>query len=687
MKTKSIALVLSLFIACNLFAQQNRDISRKEVFSVGFPKSLSFRNDRLGKGKDFSFWENSHLPFNSVTKKYLNEEVPIDSTFPAWANQYARLHPEKLMLIHLNGESTSTEDKKAHKTFFPGHWVYEAGTKLSENISKEINVVEVDDATVFSTSVHTYKAGDHKGEKLPLSVVLVSDNANGEKDWYNSEFAIVEHIDTINNTLSLKRGQHFSTSKVFDKGAYIAPIAADHWGGYLLWYYNLSTTCPRDSAGKNCADRCFENLVKWFGKDGELENLDGIGYDINYFEVSEKHHPKWDLDNNGVADRGIFNGKNLFRTGNWELIRKTRSHFGDEFIITSDGWNDDMQKAVGIMNGMESEGICKPWDAFREVSRTINEHTYWNLYNNARYKFSYIHFKLMNDEANMYRYSDLRRFGLGLATCLSAAYTAVTLPEMTGGELNKNNWLGMPISDIKYPAKSTPDLLNNGGVVMNAGFVRQFKFGNAHSKVINNELHIKGTGPDIYKNLAFFGPEVNITDGDLVIFLEAKAIEGLVDFEASDRVPRKVYAKLESPAGETIDSQFGFIGTAGFTPLCFYFRNAGKGKNSLRIKIEIEEQGEIALRNFSIHNSPLVMVREFKKGVVLVNASTDLVNFDLGKALPGKTKLKHLDVHTPKYEFYDEREKEYHLLFNNGQKVKNLKEVEVPGLNALFLLK
>ncbi len=684
MVKKLFVTIIYLFVLLQLFAQQKSNIAKKEVFTKGFPKSLLFRST-MGQDKDFESWEKAHLPYNAITKKYLNEEIPIDSALSAWANRYAKFHPEKLMLIHLNGESTSTEDKETHKTFFPGHWVYEAGTKLSENISEEIKVVKVDDVTVFSSSVHMYKAGDHKGEKLPLSVILVPVSANGEKNWYNSEFAIVEQIDTIKNSISLKRGQHFSTSKKFDRGTYIATIPADHWGGYLLWYYNLSTSCPRDSAGKNCADRNFDNLVNWFGKGGILENLDGIGYDIHYFEVSEKHHPKWDLDNNGVADRGVFNGKNLYRTGNWELIQKTRKHFGDNFIITGDGWNDDMQKAVGIMNGMESEGICKPWDAFREVSRTINQHTYWNLHNNARHKFSYIHFKLQNDEANIHRYSDLRRFGLGLATCLGVAYTAVTIPEMTGGELKKNNWLGSPASEIIYPSMKDPDLLRNDGIEMSANFINQFNFKEAHSEMINNELHIKGTDSVRYNTLAVKGPEVNITNGDLVVFLEVKAIDGLADFEITDRVPRKFYVKLEGLPGNKSEPQFGFLGTAGFTPLCFYFRNAGNSESPLQINFEVEEQGEIAIRNFTVHNSPLLMVREFEKGIVLVNASLDTTYVDLSKIFPTKLNLKQLQVDPAKIECYDERERDYHLHFNHGLPLENENKVEVPGLNALFL--
>ena len=170
---KELILILSSFliISNQLLAQTVRDISKKEVFTKGFPQSLSFRNDRLVQGKDFLFWEQAHLPYNAITKKYLNEEIVLDPMFAKWANMFASRNPEKLMLIHLNGECTSIENKEVHKTFFPGHWAYEAGTTLRESISKSDKTIKVRDATIFSKTAHTIMGGPRKGELLPHSII------------------------------------------------------------------------------------------------------------------------------------------------------------------------------------------------------------------------------------------------------------------------------------------------------------------------------------------------------------------------------------------------------------------------------------------------------------------------------------------------------------------------------------
>jgi hypothetical protein len=99
--------------------KKQRDMSQKEAFQQRFPLTLSFRNDRLGQRDGYEFWERQHLPYNAITKKFLREEIDIDPVLPAMANQFARNHPEKLMLIHLNGECTSAEDRNTHKNLFP----------------------------------------------------------------------------------------------------------------------------------------------------------------------------------------------------------------------------------------------------------------------------------------------------------------------------------------------------------------------------------------------------------------------------------------------------------------------------------------------------------------------------------------------------------------------------------------
>lgn len=666
----------ALFI---LVEPENR-LSQKEVFTKGFPVTLSFRNDKYGINEEFEFWEKAYLDVNSITKKYLTEEVDMDPVVAKYANIFSEKHPEKLMLLHLNGEGISIKHKQVHEKFFPGHWVYEAGTDLSADISENQTDIKVKSTEMFSEEAYSIHAQAKITGKLPHDIIIVEKDSNGNNLWYTSEFATIEKIDHDNNTITVKRGQYYSTSRSFDKNnTYIAPLSGASWGGNLMWYYNLSSVCPTDSNGNSCADIFLKDIKSWFSPEGILENLDGIGFDVNYFTST---HANWDVNNDGIADKGFVNGKNIWREGDWAFLQQLREIMGDDFLITADGWRDEMQRGVGILNGMETEGLCRPNDGYRQISRTINQHTYWNLYNDTRYKFSYITSKLSNPEDAKLS-EQLYRMGIGIATCLEVAYTTLPgqLAEAAGGDLNKPNWLGNVVSEIKYPAKKTPDLLKGAGLQMNTDLINEFDLSNVDYRVEDKTLYIKGKDSK-YNDLIISGPEVDLNKGDLIIFFEAKAIEGFYDFDKNDKVPRKINIKINGLPVNTLTEDSGmflnmhndlagFMGTAGYTPLSFYFRNVGKSSGKIKLSIEVEEQGEFAIRNLTIHNASSVIAREFENGVVLVNPSFDEYKFNLSDIFFEEKSFRRINDNTS---------------YNNGKAITN-NNVIVPALNALFLIK
>lgn len=687
-----------LLIYCSSNQEDKRDLTNKDVFTKGFPKTLAFRNDFFGLKEGYDLWESNYLNFNSITKKYLREEVDIDPVIAEYANKFAENHPERLMLLHLNGEGMSIEDKEIHQAFFPGHWIYEEGTFLSEDIDENQNILKVKSANLFSEKAYIVH-GDGKApdERLPHDLIIVEVDNEGNRLWNNSEYATIEKVDPETNILTVKRGQHFSNTRSFRKeNTYIAPLAGGSWGGNLMWYYNLSSACPKDKNGKTCADIFLGLIENWYSKDGILKNIDGIGYDVNYF-ISD--HKTWDCNNDGVADKGIVEGKNIWRDGDWKFLQDLRKSFGPEFIITADGWRDEMQRAVGVLNGMESEGLCRPNDAYRQMSKTINQHTYWNMYNNAKYKFSYITSKIKNP-VDVKISTQLHRMGIGLATCLGIAYNTVGQPESYGGSLNKPNWLGQPVSELNFTARQTPDLLNGAGVEMSADLINKFDFSEAEYRVDNKTFFIKGksmkTTP--YTNISIPGPEISLPqDGDLIVFFEAKAIDGYFDFKPTDRVPRKINIKINGTPSYNLPDETqndinmkndlgGFMGTPGFTPLSFYFRKVGKKDTPVKITLEVEEQGEFAIRNLIVHNAPYTMAREFENGVVLVNPSYDAYDFNLNKIFSGGEKYRRISVEKPVSGRLNSNFEEISA-YNNGEKIVDADKITVPGLNALFLIK
>jgi hypothetical protein len=635
-----VSSVIAAFILSGALLEEYTpgNTSQKEVFSQGYPKTILFRNDRIGKS-DYGEWENLHLHYSGTIKKYLTEEVDMDPVFAKYASRFVKTHPEKLMLVHLNGEGIANRKKATHQKFFPGHWIYEAGSLLDDDIEVSDIRIKVENAKPFLKEAYSMHGGGKIIGKLPHDLILVEVDEKGNRNWNQSEYATIEEIDYAKNELIIKRGRYFSKSRSFKKGkTYVAPLAGAYWGGNLMWYYNLSSMCPTDQDDNNCADIFSSFIKESFSDKGLIKDIDGIAFDVNYFSAT--HHRTWDCDNDGLADGGIVDGVNIWRLGNWDFLKRLRNSFGNDFIITADGWRKEMQCAIGILNGMETEGLCRPNDGYRQISRTINQQNYWKLYNNAKYQFSYITSKLRNEE-DIKIAPQLRRLGLGLASCLETAYTGspdFELPETYGGSLHRFNWLGQPAAPLNYLAKSTPDLLNGAGSQITSDFGNRFESVAAEITASNNTLTIKGTGDNARSNMLVKGPGVKISDGDMIIFFEARAIEGLVDFGVEDRIPRKINVKLEDyeeATGEkdrleiTLNNNLsGFIGTEGFAPLCFYFRNVGYGKKPIRFVMEIEELGEIEIKNLTIHNAPLIMVREFQNGMVLLNTSKEDYTLD-----------------------------------------------------------
>ncbi|MCC4211998.1 hypothetical protein [Leeuwenhoekiella parthenopeia] len=676
-----ITLISILLESTSLRAQQavsDKSLEDKEVFELGFPKTLSFRNDKWLLTSNYEQWEKGHIQTNGITKKYLQEETNMPPIAAQWASNYVQDHPEKLMLVHLNGEARSVNDKATFNKYFPGHWVYEKGSELKEDIQKNQKTILLDDASPFSLKAYQVHGHNTTIAFRPHDILLVKIDQEGNRIWDDYEFATLEAVDYQTNAIVIKRGQHGTKARSFSKSnTYIAPVAGDIWGGNLMFYYNLSSACPLDHNGQTAADVFLCEMKEWFGKGGQLENIDGIGFDVNYFKVK---HKTWDCNNDGIIDNGLINGKNIWQEGDLHFLENIRKTFGPEFIITADGWNDGMQRAVGILNGMESEGLCRWNDGFRQISRTINQHMYWNIHNSAAYKFSYITSKLRNPN-DILMADQLRRLGLGISSCLGVTYSPsanLKIPETVGGILNQPNWLGQPTGPMRYVLDNKIDLLEDSGVTMSNAIIKRFDLEKTTYKTDNGQLFLKGTDLNHRKDMVLKGPEIKAYSGDLLILLEAKAVDGLLDVDAESLVPRKINIRLEGLPKypeEPMNSHLlyndlsGFMGVKGYTPLMYYFRNVGN--TNLQLIFEVEEQGEFVIKNLQIFNSSCLITREFQNGLVIANPSLQPINLNSNQIFSDQFKYQGLEI---------------------PNKIETLKTnadipINIPALDALFIIK
>jgi len=684
-------------------AMRTRDLSNLEVFTAGFPRTLLFRPSPVAIER----WHRSGkldeilCCFNGNTMKYVGEEGPYFPELPKIMSAFKRRHPRKLCLLHLNGEARTITHRVFHERYFPGHWVYRPGVILKTDLTASATAIPVDDVRPFAQRVPLRRGNQIIGEMLP-SIILVPLDSKGNRLWYESEYAQIIAIDPRLRTLTVQRGQYFSQARSFQAGrTYIAPMHCEHWNG-LEWTLNMSTACPKDKNGETAADVCLREIKEWCSPGGPAGHVDGIGFDVIYFLAK---FPGWDLDNDGKADDGVApDGRRFFLEGVYNFLKRLRAAMGEDFLLTSDGWDPKNQRAVGVFNGIESEGLCAPNDAWRQYARTLNVHTYWNLHNNAKYRYSYITSKMLHPDDQKMRLQ-LCRLGLATACILEVSYCSVEdsgrkdglpmIPEMHRGVAQEMNWLGQPVGPIVFLTKTAPDLLSGKGQFVTPEFARSLE--TKRCKVTasaDGSLLIQGTSNNPYDTMEVTLRGIRITKGDLTIFFEAMAVEPLQGFDREDRIPRLItlhadgLPKYADERGRLsmYNDITAYMGTAGFTPQYGYFRRAGDGRGIIDLTFRFEDQGACKIRNLTIHNAPLAMVREFEKGVVLVNPSQETVVFNLERLIPTLRGVRLRRIKADPNAYQKSPEIDEMLSYNDGR-FENTRHIEVPPLNALFLEK
>lgn len=661
-RRRSLALLLAALFGCStslgltapVEAQANPagapGLDGKEAFSTGFPQGFVFRGEmQRPLHRNYDTWQAVFEGQAGMIRKFVTEELPkIVPDSVVWADRYARAHPEKLLLLHLNGEGRQvTTEASVHARYFPGHWVYHPGSALAADLSADGTEMRVADAGPFKVDAYLDRGDNESGKRwFPQMLALVALDERGNRDWNRCEFVVVTAVDKARRTVTVKRGQLFSKALPHAAGrTYAAPLAAGVWGGAPMAFYNLATTCPRDRAGRNAADAFVEEIAGWFAATGPLARFDGIAFDVNYWKPRDA---SWDVDNDNRPDGGIVGGNNVWREGDWAFLRALRRALGEGKLITADGQHAANQQAVGVLDGIESEGLVQHNDGFRGFSRAVNTHLYWAENNTRPRDFRYVVLKLKNP-ADEKRGDQLRRFAVGAASCLGARTTAI--PEgVLPAAFAAPGALGLPAGQLLRPARATPDLLR--GVDLLTHLVGEDCSLRRDERAGSIAIE-SARGSD----LTFTLKGLAVPAGDLTLFLDAQALEPLEGFAPEDAVPRMIEARVsETPRyGEGrydayYTELYGYCGTHRRSLIAFYLRRPGEPARTLDVSFRIEGRGRVALYGITAHAAADALVRVFDKGVVAVNPALEPREISLagvpgaGSSLPATVRVPALDA-------------------------------------------
>ncbi|WP_295578827.1 putative glycoside hydrolase [uncultured Lamprocystis sp.] len=206
---------------------------------------------------------------------------------------------------------------------FAGHWLYAAGTTLSRAIAANTTNVQVIDATLFN----------------PGRYVVIYDGRAGS--FENAEHAKVTAVNTDTNTLTLSSRGLKSTARAHPVGAIVAEHVIGN-GDALeaeIWTYNHSTTCPRDSSGRQLNVIMAEWLANNYNKDKDggvtKAKIHGIMFDADFHFIQDSfHNKKPDVNNDLVQDNGFSpTGENFWGEGLDDFYTNLRERLPNALIV------------------------------------------------------------------------------------------------------------------------------------------------------------------------------------------------------------------------------------------------------------------------------------------------------------------------------------------------------------------
>ncbi|MFC1765190.1 hypothetical protein ACFL6U_24350 [Planctomycetota bacterium] len=701
-----VSISIGFAVCLNAFGEpvfRSQDLSEYESFCDGFPRTLLFRKGSIVNWHERGVLDHHLGMFDADTRKYVGEETAFRQDWIDIMSAFKKRHPRKLSLIHLNGEARGVYRKEGHK-YFPGHWIFYPGEILNHDLSAQDQVIRVSTTVTFSQRTYQRRERGKLTEELFPPVIIVPLQPDGSKKWSMSEYASILKINEEKKEITLERGQYFSKAREFHASqAYIAPIHCEYWGAGTMWTLNLSSKCPPDPQGRTAVDIWLEEIKQWCGAGGPAEHVDGIGFDVIFFKAKRD---TWDIDADGKTDAGVAESGEDFNTrGQYRMLKRLRDQMGSDFILTSDAWDHKMQRAVGIFNGMENEGLCMYNDGWRKIAQTINTQRYWAEQGNAKYNYSYITSKLRHPE-DMKIADQLYRMGLGTACALGVSYTDASIPkrkdglpmipEMHQGRANTSNWLGQPVGEMVMLPKNAADILNGNGVPFSKSAMEDLETENCKITLHSDgSLLIEGTSENPYQEMEVTLRGLKVPEGDLTVFFEALALEPLTGYDPGDRIPRHITVHADGMPEDPPDQMGGrpmyndimaLMGTGGWQENCAHFRHAGAGTGTIDMTLRIEHQGACKIRNLTAHNAPMGFVREFENGVVLVNASQAEVEFELATLFPRAQSTGLWRMKAAPEDYLPGPATTRMLDIHNGRKLDS-PYIKLPPLEGLYLCK
>ena len=260
-----------------------------------------------------------------------------------------------------SGPTTQGGPEQRGCSIFAGHWLYKAGSRLTNSVDASGSSVTVEDSSKF-------KSGNY---------VVIYNPPTGS--FNNAEHAKITAINSNTNTLTLKRG--FKSNAVFHPQNSIVAQHVIGQGGHLEnWSYNMSTQSPVDANGNTAS----QAMSQWFSaniyKDKKGDSIsirvDGIQFDADFYD--ELTSKKTDANNDLIVDSGIStSGDNWWGRGLQDFYRQMRARFPDKFIISGNRRARGFEHLSGTqMEAFPAFNRTKPIPTYKDINSQISKYSF-----------------------------------------------------------------------------------------------------------------------------------------------------------------------------------------------------------------------------------------------------------------------------------------------------------------------
>ena len=638
------------------------------------PVAHFFRTPEQQGRRASTTWDEWYSKFSrlmGIEGKALSEEVLANNEkVRQYFSRFKELHPDQVVLLHFNGRARDPIYERG--PFFAGHWIYFEGATIESDLPAEEGIFEVrvSDVNLFKTNIGLR---NNKNEDIGFCRL----NADGTPDWHNSEQVRLVDIDHDSGIIKVERGCYGTKPMSFKAGnSYAAAhVSEGPWGSNsnLMWYYNFSPLSPRDKNGKQAVDILTEQLSSWFKKGGRLEKFDGVEFDVLH-HVPMPAIPAgrgMDLNADGKPDDGVFDGVQTYGIGVVNYVKDLRKHLGNDKMIMADNDRWFHQRAVGILNGIESETFpTGADDNFEDWAGGINRLLFWAA-NSDTPSFNYI------ARPDSRRIPDVRL--MLAAAALTDAGVSMKDPnkfneetkgsvliwdELQKGQENVLGWLGKGIAPAQRMATVSRNLMVDGVGLRD-------KISSSNCKIdIKREMIQLSNEPGNEKFMEFQIGEFKTNGQDLLVMATVKA-DPMTEYP--EEVARLMYVDVSGGEKGSLEKRvvknMALVNEKPFRA-GFYFR---KFSDPASLSFHFEGNEPVTISDIAVYSAPDVMVRKFEGGLVIANPSEHDVKIDLKKVWAGE-KFRRIigsDNQDP--------------VTNNGQTVNG--KLTVGPLDAIFLVR